>query len=153
MKAELGNVTCIVIAHRLSTIKDSDKILVMNHGTVVEKGTHNYLLQSFPNGLYSSLVRDQEVAGQAEPTTADNPIEVKNVVIDSESEIEDENLAMTTTANVRDMEKQMELNKALEPITNPKSQTKYFNAKLKAYNQPMSSLVIGFIATLIFGLT
>src|SRR4029077_2132193 len=32
--------TSFVIAHRLSTIRDADLILVMNHGTIIEKGTH-----------------------------------------------------------------------------------------------------------------
>ena len=45
--------TSFVIAHRLSTIKDADLILVMNHGDVVEQGTHDELLAS--GGLYAEL--------------------------------------------------------------------------------------------------
>ncbi|MBK6965229.1 MAG: ATP-binding cassette domain-containing protein [Bacteroidales bacterium] len=46
--------TSIVIAHRLSTIRQADQILVLNHGCIVEQGTHLELLKS-ENGLYRSL--------------------------------------------------------------------------------------------------
>ena len=46
-----------VIAHRLSTIRDADLILVMNHGTIIEKGTHNSLLAA--NGFYADLYNSQ----------------------------------------------------------------------------------------------
>jgi len=49
--------TSFVIAHRLSTIRDADLILVMNHGTIIEKGTHNRLLAA--NGFYADLYNSQ----------------------------------------------------------------------------------------------
>jgi ATP-binding cassette, subfamily B, multidrug efflux pump len=49
--------TSFVIAHRLSTIRDADLILVMNHGTIVEKGTHESLLAA--NGFYADLYNSQ----------------------------------------------------------------------------------------------
>ena len=49
--------TTIVIAHRLSTIMDSDKILVINDGNVVEEGSHSELLAK--NGPYSVLYNSQ----------------------------------------------------------------------------------------------
>src|SRR5215469_2137227 len=49
--------TSFVIAHRLSTIRDADLILVMNHGTIVEKGTHEELLAQ--NGFYADLYNSQ----------------------------------------------------------------------------------------------
>jgi len=47
-------ITCIIIAHRLSTIRDSDEIIVMDRGTVVERGTHDELVRA--NGHYKRLV-------------------------------------------------------------------------------------------------
>ena len=51
--------TTVVIAHRLSTVRDADKILVLDHGQVVEQGTHLQLLES--GGLYAQLVSAQVV--------------------------------------------------------------------------------------------
>lgn len=53
---ENTGITTIIIAHRLSTIKDSDTIVVMKYGEIVEKGTHQSLLEKYPNGVYSDLV-------------------------------------------------------------------------------------------------
>ena len=50
--------TSIVIAHRLATIKQADKIIVMDSGLVVEKGTHTELLQK-ENGYYKNLYDKQ----------------------------------------------------------------------------------------------
>ena len=49
--------TSFVVAHRLSTIKESDRILVMNQGHVVETGTHEELLAK--GGFYAKLYRSQ----------------------------------------------------------------------------------------------
>lgn len=49
--------TSFVIAHRLSTIRDADLILVMNHGSIIEKGTHEQLLAQ--NGFYADLYNSQ----------------------------------------------------------------------------------------------
>ena len=50
-------ITCIVIAHRLSTVRDCDKILVLDHGEMVECGTHDELMQK--NGAYAELVANE----------------------------------------------------------------------------------------------
>lgn len=49
--------TCFVIAHRLSTIVDSDLILVLNHGRIVEQGTHEELLKK--QGFYYEIYKSQ----------------------------------------------------------------------------------------------
>jgi ATP-binding cassette subfamily B protein len=49
--------TSFVIAHRLSTIRDADLILVMNHGSIIEKGTHKELLAA--KGFYADLYNSQ----------------------------------------------------------------------------------------------
>jgi ATP-binding cassette subfamily B protein len=56
--------TSFVIAHRLSTIRKADQILVVRHGQVVERGTHDELLAA--GGLYSRLARIQGSASLEE---------------------------------------------------------------------------------------
>ena len=53
----MKNRTSFVIAHRLSTIKNSDLILVLKDGDIIEKGTHEELLEQ--NGCYAELYNSQ----------------------------------------------------------------------------------------------
>ena len=54
----MANRTVLVIAHRLSTIQHADEILVINQGTIVERGTHISLLEN-PDGFYKKLTQMQ----------------------------------------------------------------------------------------------
>src|SRR5438445_6693773 len=60
--------TSFVIAHRLSTIRDADLILVMNHGTIIEKGTHEDLLAK--NGFYADLYNSQFTGRSLQETSS-----------------------------------------------------------------------------------
>jgi ATP-binding cassette subfamily B protein len=52
--------TTIAIAHRLSTIRDADQILVLDAGQIVERGTHEELLEL--GGRYAALLADRRSA-------------------------------------------------------------------------------------------
>ncbi|MCC8169232.1 MAG: ABC transporter ATP-binding protein/permease [Oscillospiraceae bacterium] len=56
MRRLMSNKTCFVIAHRLSTIRHADRILVVNHGDVIEQGTHESLIKKvvFYYNLYTA---------------------------------------------------------------------------------------------------
>ena len=60
--------TSFVIAHRLSTIRDADLILVMNHGTIIEQGTHQQLLDK--KGFYYDLYNSQFIGATVEDEPA-----------------------------------------------------------------------------------
>jgi subfamily B ATP-binding cassette protein MsbA len=55
----MQNRTSIVIAHRLSTVRHADEIVVLRQGEIVERGTHDELMNA--NGFYRKLVDMQEV--------------------------------------------------------------------------------------------
>jgi ATP-binding cassette subfamily B protein len=60
LRTLLSNRTSFVIAHRLSTIRDADLIVVLEHGQVIEQGSHDELLAR--QGLYTSLYGDWAAA-------------------------------------------------------------------------------------------
>jgi ATP-binding cassette subfamily B protein len=57
LKTALAQRTSLVIAHRLSTVRDADQILVVDDGRIIERGTHEQLLDA--NGVYAELYRTQ----------------------------------------------------------------------------------------------
>ena len=60
--------TSFVIAHRLSTIRDADLILVMNHGSIIEQGNHQQLLEQ--KGFYYDLYNSQFIGATVEEEPA-----------------------------------------------------------------------------------
>jgi ATP-binding cassette subfamily B protein len=67
LRQTLSGRTSLVIAHRLSTVREADKLLVIDDGRIVERGTHASLLAD--NGLYAELYRTQF----ADQESADEP--------------------------------------------------------------------------------
>ncbi len=52
-----GSRTLLFISHRLSSVRDVDRIYMMDHGRIVEEGTHHELMRR--NGLYAEMFRKQ----------------------------------------------------------------------------------------------
>ena len=70
LQSALKGRTSIVIAHRLSTVRDADQILVLEKGSIVERGKHDELVAQ--GGLYSDLYNRQDLTGA---TNQDSPID------------------------------------------------------------------------------
>ncbi len=88
----MKNKTVIVIAHRLSTIMEMDRIMVVNHGAIVEEGTHDTLLQK-SGGIYAQLWKRQaggfmqdEPAATADEVREDKPLESEGGAYDPEED-------------------------------------------------------------------
>ena len=70
LQSALKGRTSIVIAHRLSTVRDADQILVIEKGSIVERGKHDELVAK--GGLYSDLYNRQDLTGA---TNQDSPVD------------------------------------------------------------------------------
>ena len=70
LKLALKGRTSIVIAHRLSTVKEADQIIVIEHGVIVQRGTHEELVNA--GGLYSELYARQDLGGFTNETSSVN---------------------------------------------------------------------------------
>ena len=57
MRALMKDRTCFVIAHRLSTVQNAETILVVQHGDIIEQGSHDELMQK--GGVYAGLYTSQ----------------------------------------------------------------------------------------------
>ena len=71
LQTALRGRTSIVIAHRLSTVREADQILVLEKGSIVERGTHDELVAK--GGLYADLYNRQDLTGTAnQDSSVDN---------------------------------------------------------------------------------
>ena len=70
LQTALKGRTSIVIAHRLSTVREADQILVLEKGSIVERGTHDELVAR--GGLYADLYNRQDLTGAA---NQDSPVD------------------------------------------------------------------------------
>jgi ATP-binding cassette subfamily B protein len=68
LQTALKGRTSIVIAHRLSTVREADQILVLEKGSIVERGTHDELVAK--GGLYADLYNRQDLTGAAYQNSA-----------------------------------------------------------------------------------
>ncbi|WP_348693634.1 ABC transporter ATP-binding protein/permease [Duganella fentianensis] len=73
LKEIARNRTTMVIAHRLSTVADAEQILVLDHGRIVERGTHQSLLAA--NGLYAQMWQRQQASAEENPASPASDLE------------------------------------------------------------------------------
>lgn len=64
LKASRGNITTLLISHRPSTIRRADRIIVLDGGTIVERGTHDELIAS--QGRYYEIIRRELLSSELE---------------------------------------------------------------------------------------
>ncbi|UIN20643.1 ABCB family ABC transporter ATP-binding protein/permease [Herbaspirillum frisingense] len=76
--------TTLVIAHRLSTIVNAQQILVMDHGRIVERGTHAGLLMA--DGLYAQMWLRQQAGGDDDSASVAPPEDGDAVLIEPDAE-------------------------------------------------------------------
>lgn len=64
LKSILKDKTCLIISHRISAVKEADEILVFDEGTIVERGSHQELVDR--GGVYAELYQQQQLTEEME---------------------------------------------------------------------------------------
>jgi len=154
------NITTIVIAHRLSTIKNSDKIIVLKEGKVVEEGNHKELLEKYRGGVYSTLVAKQEELdddqGEAKEEDADSSMRTdqidgslaKNPLLRKGTSFNDEMLGKKEQADKLDEDVKKEKEELIKQI-----KKKGYFKRLIQYNKPYWLIIVGLISSGVQGMT
>ena len=64
LKSIIKEKTCLIISHRISAVKEADEIIVLDEGKIVERGTHDELVQR--GGIYADLYQQQRLTEELE---------------------------------------------------------------------------------------
>ena len=144
------NITTIVIAHRLSTVRNSDKIVVLKEGEIVEEGDHKSLLKEHPDGVYSTLVAKQEELEDSDSDEERSPTKKKSRKdsnVHHKSSFGEELKNKKDEADQIDKEYEEERQKLIKQL-----KKKGFFWRLLKYNKPYFLIFTGLICSGIQGM-
>ena len=145
------NITTIIIAHRLSTIINSDKIIVLDQGKVVEEGSHQKLLSDYPDGLYASLVKTQQQVEDDDEEEYENSLNVpakKSSLVAKKSSFVERVQDKKVEADELDIKTQNEKEELYQII-----QKRGYFKRLLTYNKPYFLVIVGLIGSALQGMS
>jgi ATP-binding cassette subfamily B (MDR/TAP) protein 1 len=168
-------ITTIVIAHRLATIRYSDKIIVLKDGKVAEEGNHEYLLKTFPEGVYSTLVSKQEQLDEEYDRENQDSIKGSDDEDSHLGELEEKSKKVSKVVKLRKRRRLTSKKQSsfVEELKNKKEQADQIDEELKTekeelyksiakrgyfkrlmkYNKPYWLIALGLVVSAIQGMT